>query len=126
MNTFQNIKRFNLVHIYWAEGQTMESAYHSALAQYSKSFIGYQNQKEDLLRSLEKKKAEARERGGLESSLPGHLRKLPEKESQIKAYLSITDGWMSHVWWALVARRYNLTYTGDPVQYLMDVNTKKY
>jgi hypothetical protein len=120
----KEIKRFNLVHIFWTEGKDMREAYDLTLAQYTKSFTGYQEQKSDLLQSLENEKREVLARGGTDSPLPHSVPDVFLRERHIKSYLSITDGWMAHVWWALVARRYNLTYSGNPVQYLHGVNTK--
>jgi len=125
IEALKEIKRFNLVHIFWAEGTDMREAYDLTLAQYTKSFIGYQEQRVDLLQSLENEKKEVSSRGVTDSPRPDSVPDVLERERQVKAYLSITDGWMSHVWWALVARRYNLTYTGNPVKDLQAVNTKK-
>ena len=126
LNSLKEIKRFNLVHIYWAEGKSLTDAYQETVAQYLKSFTGYQEQKGDLLRSLENEKVElSRSRGGddFPHTKADDYAIFLTKEKQVNDYLSITDGWMAHVWWALVARRYNLPYSGDPVAYLQSVNS---
>jgi hypothetical protein len=125
LNSLKEIKRFNLVHIYWAEGKSLTDAYQETVAQYVKSFTGYQEQKGDLLQSLQNEKVEfLKSRDSADSPLPNRDYEIfLKKEKQVNDYLSITDGWMAHVWWALVARRYNLPYSGDPVAYLQSVKS---
>jgi hypothetical protein len=118
LERLKEIKRFNLVHIYWAEGKTLTDAYRETVAQYTKSFTGYQEQKGDLLQSLQNEKAEFSVRTQEPTDSPvlnAEYQAFLKKEKQVQDYLRITDGWMAHVWWALVARRYNLTYDGNPV-----------
>lgn len=126
LEKLKEIKRFNLVHIYWSEGKSLEESYNQTVTMYLKSFTGYQEQRRDMLQSLEDEKREfLKNKERPESPFPDEdFQAFLKKEQQTQAYLSITDGWMAHVWWALVARRYNLTYDGDAIAYLQSVHSK--
>ncbi len=122
LNAAKCVKLVNVVHVFWSEGLDLPAAYAKTVKAYHTSFNGYQDGKQDLLASLgAEKKYWVNTVKGDASAIPD-FESFLMKEQQTKAYLQILDGWMGHVWCALVTPRYNLGYSGDSASALYEMN----